>query len=355
MQDGKKFRIVVGSAEEAVRILKNHFGDKARVLSVKQVEGKGLARFLGSPRLEIIATVEEQETPQIPPPQPPKAEQPPQEKSETVNNKIDNAESESNDRCFSQSTPVVTTKQIGNVLKRSGFDSIVVGNFLENIECREDKPLTLQESMQSFLENLKKTYEAIPRIPIGKKIAFFGPAAAGKTLALCKLLAKEVFIEKTSPIVMKFASEQPKGEEALSVFCNVLGIKFINELDKDTDEIVEENTVFCDSDGFSFNSEEDISSMKTKLTKWNVDTRILVLNATCESEFLDHCFSKATQLGATHFVLTHMDEVIAASKLWKYILNSGLSPLLFTYGQNLTSDFTQNMFSFLLNKSLATI
>lgn len=359
MSDGKKFRIVVGSAEEAVRILKSHFGDKARVLSVKQVEGKGLARFLGSPRLEIIATVEEpqQETK----PEAVIVNQTKEDKNHNATNNDShaqentNAEYDDGTNCFAPSTPVVTTKQIGNVLKRSGFDSIVVGNFLQDIECRDDKPLTLQESMQSFLENLKKTYEAVPRVPIGKRIAFFGPAASGKTLSLCKLLAKEVFIEKTSPIVMKFASDQPKGEEALSVFCNVLGIKFINELDDDAKSSISDQPVFCDSDGISFNSTEDISSLHNKLTNWSLDTRVLVLNATYEAEFLDHCFAKSSTLGATHFVLTHMDEVISASKLWKYMLNSGLSPLFFTYGQNLTSDFTQNMFSYLLNKSLATV
>ena len=54
---GKKFRLVVRSAEEAVRVIREKLGEDARVLSVKQVGGEGLKRFISSPKLEVIAEV----------------------------------------------------------------------------------------------------------------------------------------------------------------------------------------------------------------------------------------------------------------------------------------------------------
>src|SRR4051812_36335247 len=54
---GDQFRFVVRSAKEAVRILHERLGEKARVISVRQVEGAGLARFLRAPKLEVIAEV----------------------------------------------------------------------------------------------------------------------------------------------------------------------------------------------------------------------------------------------------------------------------------------------------------
>ena len=39
---GKKFRLVVSSAEEAVRVIREKLGDDAKVLSVKQFGGEGL-------------------------------------------------------------------------------------------------------------------------------------------------------------------------------------------------------------------------------------------------------------------------------------------------------------------------
>ena len=54
---GKRFRLVVRSAEEAVRVIREKRGADARVLSVKQVGGEGLKRFISSPKLEVIAEI----------------------------------------------------------------------------------------------------------------------------------------------------------------------------------------------------------------------------------------------------------------------------------------------------------
>ena len=54
---GKKFRLTVKSAEEAVRVIREKLGEKARVLSVRQVGGEGLKKFISSPKLEVIAEI----------------------------------------------------------------------------------------------------------------------------------------------------------------------------------------------------------------------------------------------------------------------------------------------------------
>ncbi|MGB8170748.1 MAG: hypothetical protein WCF18_24805, partial [Chthoniobacteraceae bacterium] len=51
----QRYRFVVRSAEEAVVLLREKLGANARVISVRQVEGKGLARFLSAPKLEVTA------------------------------------------------------------------------------------------------------------------------------------------------------------------------------------------------------------------------------------------------------------------------------------------------------------
>ena len=69
--ESSRFRFIVRSAEEAVTVLREQLGPRARVVSVKQVEGKGLARFLRAPKLEVIAEVAP-ETPAAPAvPEPP--------------------------------------------------------------------------------------------------------------------------------------------------------------------------------------------------------------------------------------------------------------------------------------------
>ena len=47
--EGKKYRLVVKSAEEAVRVIREKLGASARVLSVRQMGGQGLTKFISSP------------------------------------------------------------------------------------------------------------------------------------------------------------------------------------------------------------------------------------------------------------------------------------------------------------------
>ena len=43
-ESGKRFRLIVRSAEEAVRVIREKLGDNAKVISVRQVGGEGLKR-----------------------------------------------------------------------------------------------------------------------------------------------------------------------------------------------------------------------------------------------------------------------------------------------------------------------
>src|SRR5215218_2655828 len=55
---GSCFKFTVRSAEEAVALIREKFGANARVLSVRSVEAKGLRKFFGAPRLEVIAQMD---------------------------------------------------------------------------------------------------------------------------------------------------------------------------------------------------------------------------------------------------------------------------------------------------------
>ena len=47
----------MSSAQEAVVQIREKLGPEAEVVSVKQVKGSGLERFLSSPKLEVVAHV----------------------------------------------------------------------------------------------------------------------------------------------------------------------------------------------------------------------------------------------------------------------------------------------------------
>jgi flagellar biosynthesis protein FlhF len=63
---GKRFRLTVRSAEEAVRVIRDKLGDQARVLSVRQIGGEGLKRFISSPKLEVIAEIPAEGSEELP-------------------------------------------------------------------------------------------------------------------------------------------------------------------------------------------------------------------------------------------------------------------------------------------------
>ncbi len=52
-----QIKLIVDSASEAVAVLRERYGEKARVLSVRQVEAEGLKRLISKPRLEVIVEV----------------------------------------------------------------------------------------------------------------------------------------------------------------------------------------------------------------------------------------------------------------------------------------------------------
>jgi flagellar biosynthesis GTPase FlhF len=72
---GQKYKFIVKSAEEAASIIREKLGESAQVISVRQVEGEGLARFLRSPKLEIIAQVPSDPSQSLPSPAPEAASQ----------------------------------------------------------------------------------------------------------------------------------------------------------------------------------------------------------------------------------------------------------------------------------------
>ena len=341
----KKYKITVSSADEAVRVLKKNFDDRAKVLSVKQIEGKGLVRFLKKPKLEIIVSVsdkqrEEKQVTAVP--QKPVVPAAVLEKAYT------------SEQSTKKSDIPLPKVELQSLLIKSGFDPLLIQDFFAK-NGTPTKNNSWQQNLNLFLQYLQNSYNQLNFHPVDDRVVFLGPSGVGKTLSLCKLLAQEVFINRKQPCVIQLNGDQPKGQEALGVFCEILNIPFYQEGMQEIPEILPQQQCFFDCEGIDFNQAEEISQLNCKLNQQRITTRVLVLNALYDTAFLDLCFEQSARLNATHFVFTHLDETINAVKLWKYVLKSGLTPYFFSYGQNLTSDYTSQMFSFLIDKSISLL
>ncbi|MFP6901735.1 MAG: hypothetical protein VCA36_12385, partial [Opitutales bacterium] len=164
---------------------------------------------------------------------------------------------------------------------------------------------------------------------------------------LCKFLANDVFINQRIPHVLKLENGTPNPDNALSIFCEVLGVTLFRDAD-DLPALTEDSQIYLDFPGLMVAKEEEWDLIGTRLDELAVDTRALVINAAYDCSISKRLFQLAERARATHVVFTHFDELPNSTKLWPLVLGGGLTPLCVCTGQNVTGDFTSNVLNQLM-------
>lgn len=376
VERGKKYRFVVQSAEEAIQTLRERLGPDAKVISVKQVDGEGLSRFLNSPKLEIIATLPEKEEPEVaatPAPAPAPARQ-----NAKFASAPEHADKEDPDRANldaeladdappplrSARSPYGTKSASGKtreptnvwtVLRKSGFDENLLGSL--RYDGGSDggtlDELPLARALAEVNRRLRLEYQAIEAKPVTGRIAFFGTPGVGKTTALCKRLSNDVFLNRKNVEVVKLDSDTPNPDDALCLFCDVLGVPLQRDSGQHTIE-TKADIIYVDLPGMPIAEKEQWGKLRQRLDVLNVETRVLVINGMYEASLIGAAFDLGERMGATHIVMTHMDEMAGAAKLWPYVLRGKLCPLFASHGQNVTSDYSEDILRLLLEKTFPT-
>ena len=352
---GKRFKLIVRSAEEAVRVIREKLGENARVLSVKQVGGEGLKRFMSSPKLEVIAE------------SPSQAQQ--TEEANALSDAPIDEETEAVGAVVQKESsvaPVIEREQGGQapmpedqgedgssgetarVLSKAGFDLALLSEIQSWTDWKKVSELPLADALKEITVGLSGRFRSTPSVPTTDKIALLGAPGVGKTTTLCKFLAHEVFMNKRTPHVLKVENGIPNPDDALRIFCEVVGVTLFRE-PENLPEISESNPLYLDFPGLSLSHVDDWVETKETLDHLDVRTRVLVLNGAYDRQVLLKNISSGKHLGATHIAFTHFDELSNSTKLWPIILHSGLSPLCICNGQNVTGDFTTSV----LNQMIA--
>ncbi len=376
---GKKYKFIVKSAEEAASIIREKLGESAQVISVRQVEGEGLARFLTSPKLEIIAQVppEGAERPKLPPkeenPAPPPAE--PEQPMAAAEEESD-AESQQRvrrpargrakprpapdaQREASDMVPEAMVKAMFNnlpsgrlwtLLSKAGIPSEFLAQFGERPELRELDKQPLQTAISRFAL-LMRDRAPSRSLALSERVVFFGSPGAGSTSALCKQLAADVFLRGKPACVMKLESDEPNSSEGLAMFCEALGVPLLRtgtELRKVPDGM----TVYFDLPGMLM-TDRNVRKLQKTFDELGIATRVLVVNSAYERLMIQEAYSRAGVLGATHVVFTHVDEIPRCGKLWEFVLDDGLVPLFASTGQNIASDYDRHVIDLLVRRTLS--
>jgi len=352
----KRYRLVVRSAEEAVRMIREKLGDSARVVSVRQTGGEGLKRFISSPKLEVIAEV------------PPvgnlsKAESfEPSDSSERIVEEVSHNEepkivdsvsvsnAEQADPAMSADLSKDLSQDALQLLSKAGFDDVLLTQIKSWPEVGDISKLSLADVLRKVTLCLSDRFKSTPQVPLGSKIALLGSPGSGKTTMLCKMLAHEVFIKKKLPMVLKLENGVPNPDDSLRIFCEVIGVTLYREESKIPNATLQ-SPLFIDIPGISLSDATEWSKIKSSLTSLGVTSRILVVNGAYDSKVLTKCVRIGCNLDSTHLAITHFDELSNASKLWPIIFDSALSPYCISTGQNITGDFSSNVLNQMIAKS----
>jgi flagellar biosynthesis protein FlhF len=381
--EGSLHRFVVSSAQEAVLQIREKLGPEAEVLSVKQVKGSGLERFLSSPKLEVVAQIK------------PAAELP----VNAVNNAAQDQPTEASEPSSSKKQsdipevkkdPLLQTEAsvdkqmhtqevaseelealpkarrsslLGRIRKQSNSRDLTCHQFLEKAglsprllarmssdnSWRGISEAPLSTGMMQAVSWLKSYRKELPHAALTNRVAFLGSAGVGKTTALCKLLARDVFIAGKCPQVLRMEVDRPHMDEGLSMYCEVLGVPYYRseaEVDFMSDELI-----YLDFPGYSCRDLREQERLLSVLDRLAFTTRVIVVNAAYEESVLDRSLESAQRLGVTHQVLTHVDELTQSAKLWSFLLDPERSLLFISNGQNVAGDRIDDVMGYLLERT----
>ncbi len=336
-KDPKPLRFIVNSAQEAVERVRETLGPRARVVSVRQVTGKGLKRFVAAPQLEILAEEGPTEVPEAEVPETVVAE------PELVSVGGGGLEGER----FQQPERVLPCSK--NFLTRAGFSPALMSRMEEAEEWRTIGELPVDEGIPRAVSWLRRYRDHAPEVKRPLRLAFLGGPGAGKTTALCKYLAKEVFLKGTRPEVLRLEVDKPHRDDALAFYCEILGVSFHS----DPDEVNADGNrpLLIDFPGFQPGDKGEIRGMARTLREYGIEDRVLVLNACYDSRVLKRYLSCAEELGSRYQVLTHVDELADFGKLWSHAFDLERRILFLGNGENIAGDLIEDAFGFLLEKT----
>jgi len=342
-----QYRLVVRSAAEAVRLVQERFGAGAKVLAVRQIEAGGLGRFLQKPRLEVIveagsapaagslpaAPVEDSAAEQLLAASPAPAA-------------FVRPASEPRAASAGETAP----RRSVSLLRASGLDETLIDRVRAETPDLDWDRTPLPEALAHLVAWLRKNYDRVPRRPAGPRRVYLGTCGVGKTTALCKAVALDVFVHGRKPAILKLDGDQPNASDGLAAFSDVLGAPLLRSA-TEVEEFDRNSLLYVDVPGVGLDAHAEHKHLAGMLDALRVDTRILVVNAASETEVIADSIEMGRACGATHVVFTHLDEVRRPGKLWRFVLQGGLRTLFLSAGPSPAGEIEEDVFGALLART----
>ena len=327
----QRFRFVVSSAEEAVTVLRERIGEHARVISVRQVEGTGLARFLQAPKLEVIAE-------NAPPPA-----SPPVVDDAHVSVATKGTDDLPLVPAIVPAEPESKGGPLARLLHAGGVSPQIIGRIRSDLGWPAWETMPPGPALTRIGMTLRAQFRARPGRALGNRVAFLGSPGAGTTSALCKWLSTEVFVRQKRGVVLKLDLDRPNPGDALAVFCEALGVPCVRSA-PDVPTLTRDQSLFIDVPGIIPSREDEAAALTDALGPLFTTARVMVINAAYDATLIKRSYEFAARANCTHVVFTHLDELTHWGKLWDFLLGSNLTPLFFSTGPNIAGDLDENVF-----------
>jgi flagellar biosynthesis protein FlhF len=314
-----------------VELLRERFGERGRVVSVRQAGGSGFGWLLKKPRLEVLVEIGPERTAPVSDPA-------------TWPKPVLSSKTEKTDGA--EGTQSADAAQ--DVLRAAGLDDLMIARIRS--EIGSDWSSLSKADVVAFAGGfLHDEGRNRPKSPLSNRRVFLGGCGAGKTTALCKMLARDVFVDGRSVAVLKLDADQPNASDGLAAFCEVLGVPMFRS-PSEVEEIEEDSILYVDLPGMAPDEPLDSGSRET-LERLEIASRILVVNAAYDAELIAAALLNGTRLGATHVVYTHLDELRRWGKLWRFVLNRDCAPLFLSNGPSLAGEMEDDPVAALLEKT----
>lgn len=328
------YKFTVKSAEQAVALIREKLGPEARVLSVRAVTAAGWRRFFCAPALEVVAQLD-----------------PPPEASPAERGRPPATGEGERAAIISRPGEAPAAPGLVGLLRRSGLTETALNRLQAGAGWPAMSTLPLHRALAETSRLLREQAEARPsRAPLSRA-AFLGTAGVGRTTALCKWLAAEVFRRARLGHVVAVEFDRPNPLGPLPVFSEALGVPLAH-FPCETQPAVPGGFVYCDLPAISARRPGDNLALEAWLDRERIAERVLVLNAAYDRAALREAYAAGRDLGATHLVFTHLDEVPRWGKLWDYLFDEALEPLFLTTGASLTGDCEEDVAGAIARRTL---
>jgi flagellar biosynthesis protein FlhF len=361
------YKFTVANAHEAASVIRERLGEHARVLSVRTVEPSGLRGLWASPKLEVIAALE---TPaavvgsSVGPTS--GSDEARSSQGATLQVTSDEEASplpaalvapraavQSPQRIITSLSPVARP-QLAPLLRRSGFSEAILSRLENSPVWASLQEMPLHRALVETGRYLRRVAGARRAAAPLTRAAFFGPAGTGRTTALCKWLGTEVSRRARLGHVVTAEFDAPMSRGPLPVVCEALGVPLAH-FPASTQPATPGGFVYFDLPALSLRDPAANAPLAAFLDREQITERVLVLNAAYGHTALRAGYARGRELGATHVVFTHLDELAQWGVLWDYLIDGGLEPLFLATGPSVTGECDDEVFDALTRRTLPIV